>query len=57
MEDNINAYYPTLCSCLIEVENLLSMLTGQASSLLAMFTGGAADATDCVTTSGAVVYK
>jgi len=28
MEDNINAYYPTLCSCLIEVENLLSMLTG-----------------------------
>ena len=28
MEDNINAYYPTLCSCLLEVDNLLSMLGG-----------------------------
>jgi hypothetical protein len=57
MEDNINAYYPTLCSCLLEVDGLLSMLGGQASSLLAMFTGGAAEATDCVNTSGAAIYK
>ena len=28
MEDNINAYYPMLCSCLLEVDNLLSMLSG-----------------------------
>merc|ERR1711907_808517 len=57
MEDNVNAYYPTLCSCLIEVDSLLNMLGGQASSLLAMFTGGGAEATDCVNTSGAAVYK
>jgi len=57
MEDNINAYYPMLCSCLLEVDGLLSMLSGQAASLLAMFSGGADEATDCVNTSGAAIYK
>ncbi len=56
MEDNINLYYPTVCSCLIEVEGYIDMLAMMASNLFSFGAGAAADPTDCLDANGSTLY-
>merc|ERR1711981_1422224 len=55
LSGNIWAYYPTICSCLIEVDGYVTMLSGFAANLFS-FGGSEETADNCTDYSGNQLY-